>query len=137
MKASYVIDSEARIIFSQWSGVVTQDETVAEMKRLLADKNFSPFYDRLYDVREVTQVQMTKDGLMAIAVLDPIYPSERRAVVTSNPAVFGMGRMFGLLTGKEEQGNYRVFSDYQQALNWLQEPHGQKKSHDTLAKTAR
>ncbi len=121
MNASYVIDRESRIIFVSWSGIVTRDESIAAVKELIADPVFSPFYDRIYDVREVTEVKLNKANLLEFALVDPIYPSERRAVVASSPSIFGMGRMFGLLTGKEEQGNYRVFSEYQPALDWVRE----------------
>ena len=131
MKATYHIDHESHIIFAHWSGKVTRDEAVAASRKLLADPAFSPFYDRIFDARDVTEVQLSKANLMELAMIDPIYPSERRAVVTSSSSVFGMGRMFGLLTGKEEQGNYRVFSDYEQALEWIRESKAAKKLHGT------
>ena len=122
MNATYKIEPEQRIIFSTWSGIVTYDEAIAATNALLLDRQFNPHYNRIYDVREVTEVRLTKASLMELAQIDPIYPSERRAVVATNPSVFGVGRMYGLLTGKEEKGSFRVVSDIQQALDWFKEP---------------
>lgn len=111
---------------------MTNDESVAAVKELMNDPGFSPLYDRVIDARGVTEVKLTKGNLMDLAVIDPVYPSERRAVVTSSAAVFGMGRMFGLISGKEEQGTYRVFMDYEKAIDWINEPRPSKKPHSTM-----
>lgn len=121
MNATYRIDHKKRIIFCRWSGIATFSEAVAATTVLLADPDFNPHYNRLYDVRELTEAQITKTDLMELSQLDPIYPSERRAVVATNSSIFGIGRMFGLLTGTEESGNFRVVSDEQQALDWFGE----------------
>ena len=122
MNATHKIDQEQRVIYSVWSGAATQAEIVAATNALLSDPNFNPHYDRVYDVREVTEASLTKAGLMELSQIDPIYPSERRAVVATNPRISGIGRMYGLLTGTEENGRFRVVSDLQQALDWFKEP---------------
>lgn len=121
MNATYRIDHKKRIIFCLWSGLATYDAVVAATNEMLADPDFNPHYNRLYDVRGITEAKITKADLMELSQLDPIYPSEHRAVVATNPSIFGIGRMFGLLTGTEERGNFRVVSDEQQALDWFDE----------------
>ncbi len=121
MNASFQINQDERLIFVQWSGVVTDAEAIAETQKLLHAPGFSHYYNRLYDMREVTQAKLSKGSLMELSLLDPIFPSERRAAVAQNPSIFGMGRMYGLLTGKEEIGNFRMFSDYDEALRWVSE----------------
>lgn len=48
------------------------------------------------------------------------HPSSRRAVIATNPDVFGMGRMMdvyhSMATGRQ---NLRVFYDRASALQWL------------------
>jgi len=122
MTATHQIDQEQRIIFSVWSGIVTLEEAISATRALLSAPAFSPHYNRIYDVRGVTDATLTKASLMELAQMDPIYPSARRAVVATNPTIFGMGRMFGLLTGTEERGSFRVVSSVEEALDWFKEP---------------
>ncbi|MEO6035260.1 MAG: hypothetical protein ABIQ35_08400 [Verrucomicrobiota bacterium] len=122
MKATHQIDHQQRIIFAVWSGIVTHDEAMTAAQSLLADREFNPHYNRVYDVRGVTEAHLTKASLMELAQIDPIYPSERRAVIATSPSIFGMGRMYGLLTGKEEKGSFRVVANLQQAIDWFNSP---------------
>jgi hypothetical protein len=130
MHVEYRIDPEQRIIFARWAGIVTHDEMMAAARTLMADPAFSPHYARIYDVREVTDAKLTRSNLIDLALFDPIYPSAKRAAVASSTSVYGMGRMFGLVTGTEEQGSFRIFSDYDEALQWVRQAK-ESKTHET------
>jgi len=47
-------------------------------------------------------------------------PSSRIAVFVSNPAMYGLNRMFQGLIGHDGEGRMSVFTDRERAIAWLQ-----------------
>ncbi|HEV2400205.1 MAG TPA: hypothetical protein VGS27_24920 [Candidatus Sulfotelmatobacter sp.] len=68
----------------------------------------------------VTSLDLSIEEAKTIARRGMFHPSSRRAVIASNPDVFGMGRMMdvhhAMATGRQ---NLRVFYDRPSALQWL------------------
>lgn len=118
MPTHYEIDCTNRLILSFATGTLTDDEMDAHRKRLAADPDFDPEYRQLADFRGVTRLEITTARLREFAADNPWKKRTRRAFVCGSNEVFGMSRMFQLLTdgASAEVG---VFRDLEEARAWL------------------
>jgi hypothetical protein len=117
--ATYRIDAENRRVFTTMEGVLTHAETMAHIARMGADPLFDPNYTELADFREITEVAMTMDQIIDIAVLRVFARTSRRAIVAPNPLYFGMARMYESHHEASCGGNVRVFSGMTEAIQWI------------------
>jgi hypothetical protein len=88
------------------------------MRRLAADPDFDPAYRQLVDLRGISKVDVTGAGLRSLGRANPWNEPTRRAIVCGLDVVFGMARMYQLLTD-EDPHEVRVFREISEALDWL------------------
>jgi hypothetical protein len=112
-------------------GEVTREEAVTQIRTActeLADLHARqpglPPYGVLLDTRQATTVPTAAS---IVSVLDEIgkfaaaLPTTRWAILATEPAHYGMGRLFG--TYAEGRGiEARVFTTYDSAVGWLRAP---------------
>ena len=97
---------------------------------LVEDPEFHPNFNQLTDFRETTELKVNSAELQAIISEEPDFIGEeaRRAVVMqSQPAVWGILKMYKILLGLEHkkiQKNFQTFEDMEAAQNWLGLPSG-------------
>jgi hypothetical protein len=77
-----------------------------------------PDFRQLYDFSEVTDVQVTQDSLWGLAGNSPFLQGARRAIVVTSDVVFGVVRMYQLMSGRESD-TFRISRDRASALVWL------------------
>jgi hypothetical protein len=118
MPFRYEIDRARRVVLSTAMGTVTDEELQTHMRGLAADPNFDPTYRQLVDLRDVSKVDVTSGGLRALGRSNPWKAPTRRAVVCERDVVFGLARMYELLTG-DDPHEVRVFREISEALDWL------------------
>ena len=118
MPAEYRIDRSKRLIHSRAWGVMTDQDLVANRTALFADPGFSPDFDQLYDLSEVTEVKVSSTVLLHLAMSSRFSPLARRAVVVTSDVAYGMARMYAMLTGHED--TIQVFRDRPSAVQWLE-----------------
>lgn len=120
MPCRYFIDKKRRLVINFGWDRLTFAEMQSQQSELLHDPNFDPTFNQLVDVSGVTILDMSVQEAKRIAVRGIYSPTSRRAVIATNPVVFGMGRMMDVHhsteTGRE---NVAVFSDRKSALEWL------------------
>jgi len=113
----YRIDRSERVVYSRAWGVFT-DADLAEIRAaLFKDPAFNPDLAILIDLSDVTELKLTSRALLNLAMTTRFAPTVRRALVASSDVAYGMGRMFAILTGREER--VQVFRDRASALEWL------------------
>jgi hypothetical protein len=121
MPAEYYIDNELIALFSKAWGTLS-DLDLREHQRLITnDPAFTPDLHQLFDFREVTAVALTSEGIRLLASRDPFGVGAKRAFVVAPGAmaVFGMMRMFQILTD-EHRDELRVqFDHIGTARSWL------------------
>ncbi len=120
MPARYVILKEQKLVVSiGWDRLTFADFT-NQQEQFLADPDFDPSFDQLVDGSRVTALDLSVEQAKIISRRAIFLPSSRRAVVATDPAIFGMGRMMDayhtLATKRELVG---VFYDRASALKWL------------------
>ena len=117
MPADNRIDRSKRIVYSRAWGVLTDEDLKSNRAALFADPGFEPNLSQLYDFTNVTEVRITSEALLSLAMTSRFSPTSRRAVVVSSDEAFGMARMYSILSGREEL--IQVFRDRASAMQWL------------------
>jgi hypothetical protein len=102
MPCNFVIDVDRQLVRTRIWGPVTGSELRDLRERLLADPAFSPTLSVLVDLSDATSEALTTDDIQSLARTSKFSDGSRRAFVASNPATFGLARMFE---------SYRAISD--------------------------
>lgn len=90
------IDTESGVVFSHASGRVTDKDLLEHHRRIEEDPDFDPSMNHLFDFMQVESVDLSPEGIRALASRNPFSADSRRALVAdhSNPLLFGMLRMY-------------------------------------------
>ena len=122
MPISYRIDPARNLIFTTASGILTDDDILELKRRLTADPEFNADMRELSDVRAVTDLRVTTQGVRRMVALDSMHSSRldgyRLAIVAGEDAIFGMARMYQMLT-EDNVPHVAVFRDPDTATRWL------------------
>jgi len=120
MPAGYVIFKDRRLVFSWGWDRLTFGDFRSQQDAFIQDPDFDPSYDQLVDVSKATSLELSIEEAKTIARRRIFRPTSRRAVIATNPDVFGMGRMMdvhhSMSTGRDQ---VQVFYDRESALKWL------------------
>jgi hypothetical protein len=118
MPAHYKIDKARRLVSSVATGTFTDDDLRGHTRGLAADPDFDPSFRQIFDLRGITDLDLTGPQMRERARENPWKEGSRRAFVCSREVVYGMARMYQLLTddGPDE---IRVFRKMSEALAWL------------------
>ena len=120
MPARYVILKEQRLVVSIGWGRLTFSDFASHQEQLLADPDFDPSFDQLADGSKVTVLDLSVEEAKIISRRVIFLPTSRRAVVATDPAIFGMGRMMDAYhTQATRREHLGVFYDLRSALKWL------------------
>jgi len=119
MPARYTIDRDRRLVLSIATGTLTNDDLRRHMGDLTVDPDFDPGFRQIFDFRAVEELEATGSVLRDIRAASPWKEPTRRAFVCTLDVVFGMARMFQMLSdgGPDE---IRVFRRMPDALEWLE-----------------
>jgi hypothetical protein len=122
MPFRYLIDSDRRIVFSTYSGRLTDTDIIGHADCLRADPLFQPHFRQLTDTRDVVAVDVTPHGIRRIAKSNPFAASARRALITDSRFIYGLTRMYETLIGIQPCSNEDqtlVSTDLGEARDWL------------------
>jgi len=117
MPADNRIDLSTRVVYSRAWGIVTNEDLADNRVALSRDPAFAPDLAQLYDCTGVTEVKVTSEALLRLALTSPFAPTARRAIAVSSEVAFGLARMYAQLSGREEV--IQVFRDRPSAVQWL------------------
>jgi len=118
MPGAYTINLALSLVLSRGWGVVTDRELLAHVRALTANPRFAPHFHQLADLRDVTDFEVTASTIREMAKLNPFGAGARRALVITSDEVFGMVRMYQLLTD-ESPDELKIFRKMDDALRWL------------------
>lgn len=117
MPATYRVDTEQRLVVLTLTGVVTGAELDGVRAQIRQDPAFDPSFPVLVDASELNPAALTSATVRARAANLPAQPM-RIALVAPADAVFGIGRMYQMMT--EGSGNViEVFRGTDEAVAWL------------------
>jgi hypothetical protein len=122
MPITYRIDPVQRVILTEASGVLTDEDVLAHKALLLKDPAFDPTYGELSDIRKIERLEVTSAGVQAMAQHDATNADKRHghrlALVVSGEVVYGMARMYQIVSQQEDSG-VGVFRTIDEASEWL------------------
>jgi hypothetical protein len=118
MPGAYTVDLTRSIVLSRGWGVLTDRELLAHVRALTIDSRFAPHFRQLADLRDVMDVQFTASTIKEMVRLNPFGAGARRALVVTSDELFGMARMYQLLTD-ESPDELQIFRKADHALQWL------------------
>jgi len=119
LPVSYSIDLQLPLVYTVFSGEVTDADFVEHLRSLYADPRFDSAMPELVDLREVTEVNVSSDMIPSSARWTLHSPYARRAVVAPTDFLFGLSRMYESYRGEMGEGQFKVFRSIQPALAWL------------------
>ena len=114
----YRIDRPAGIVYVTVTGVVTRADIITERQRFAEDPDFSPDLMQLIDAREADEFRLTLDEIRDVARSDPFGPGSRRAVVAREDVIYGLFRMYEVLTSPSGSELYAC-RELEEAREWL------------------
>ena len=106
-------------MMSTGSGVLTLADLLAHQEKLLADPDFSPDFSQLWDLTNITEVELTSKDVHRLAQRSIFSPDSRRAILVSRDLVFGLARMFEIYRDILGENGIRVFRNLDDALEWV------------------
>ncbi len=114
------IDSSLGVIFSEFQGVVTAEDILAQVERFNTDPAFQPSFDHLVDTRGTTQFDVSGEGIRLVSTHSVFNEKSHRAIVVGKNETFGMARMYQLFREwYDKPDQVRVFRDMEEARRWL------------------
>jgi hypothetical protein len=121
MPAEYHIDKELNTLFSKAWGTLSDSDLLEHQQLITNDPAFTPELNQLFDFRVVTKVALTSDGIRLLASRDPFEGGAKRAftVAPGAMAVFGMLRMFQIMTDEYPDELRVQFDHIGEARSWL------------------
>ena len=119
MSVKHSFDTQHPLVYSVFSGEVTDEDFAEHMRVLLADPRFESAMPELVDLREVTGVSLSADTIPSSARSPLHAPQARRAVVAPTDFLFGLARMYQAYRGDVGESQFSVFRTLPPALAWL------------------
>jgi len=120
MPCRYVIDGEHRLVISTAWDRVSFAEVNAHQDKLLSDPNFNPDFKQLVDATAVTGLDLSIEEAKKVFDRRTFSSASQCAFLGKGLVVLGMGRLIEAQAAiSEGRETVRVFSDRDQALQWL------------------
>jgi hypothetical protein len=118
MPARHVVDVEQRLVYTTFTGIVTFEDVLQQIAAIRADPNFNPDFHEIVDLSGVSDVRLGYEEFKRIGQLDPFSASSKRAIVIpTNPAVYGVTRMYHLI--ENEDPAIKIFRTEKEAREWV------------------
>ncbi|MDA3963485.1 MAG: hypothetical protein PF961_22090 [Planctomycetota bacterium] len=121
MPVDYHIDKELSTVFSKARDALNDSDVLEHQQLITNDPAFTPDLNQLFDLTEVTKVELTSNGTRLLASRDPFGAGAKRAFVVAPGAmeVFGMMRMFQIMTDEHDDELRVQFNHIGKARLWL------------------
>jgi len=116
--ARHVVYVDERLVYTTFSGVVTLDDVVRLIAALRADPSFNSEFAEIVDLGSASDVRLGYEEFKRLEELDPFSDGSKRAfVMPTNPAVYGVTRMYQLI--QNDDPTIKIFRTEQEAREWV------------------
>jgi len=118
------IDQPNDLTIFKATGVLRFEEVMSVVRAFYGG---DPTKNVLWDLIDITEIQLTSEEVEKIATFSPRYegnrPSGKTAFVAQEDILFGLSRMFGTLSDIHGAPHYiSVFRSIEEALQWFDKP---------------
>ena len=123
MPILYRIVPDKKVAYIKASGNVSVDEIMIEGARMFAETEWENGFNILCDYREITEFDLSNEDIHKVTDQDklhePIFDKSKCAVVATSNLVFGLSRMWEILS-QNTNLTTMVFKDIREAIDWLE-----------------
>jgi hypothetical protein len=119
MSADFIIDVRRSMVFSRATDVLTVGDVLDHMERLTSHPDFRPEFNQIFDMREVTRVEMSGEDIKRLATKNIFAPVSRRALLVTPGLQFGLGRIFATYREFAGETGIRILIDEREAHSWV------------------
>lgn len=125
MAVTYTYDHKENLIYTKFSGVITDEDLRQQAKAVAADPRIKPGVRELVDLRSVDSVEASTETLGFIILTDKAHRDKfegmRIAIVATRDLLFGLSKIFEVLSDIENApSEVNVFRTMAEAKEWLQ-----------------
>ena len=117
MPVTYEIDVACRLVRVNFGGELSDEDLRTVDDSIRTDRAFVPTFRAICDLRSVTRITASVEGLRFLAQR-ALYLPVRRAIVVGRDADFGVARLFEAYC-EAEGGTVEVFRSMADAEAWL------------------
>jgi hypothetical protein len=111
---------DRRLMITRAWGHITVEDVLAFRHDLAARPEFNPTWAHVVDARDAVEFDMSADEIRQLAETSVLAPSARRAMVATDPALFALFRMYGVMFELQVDGSaVGVFTTLNDALEWV------------------
>lgn len=118
MPLAYWVSPESHLVVVSGAGTVTELEALTLRYSLYIHPKFEPEFRELIDLRRVSDMDISEEGLQRLATLNPYQTRTRRAVVSPNEGVYQITRRYQQSRPRSPD-TLEVFQSWLAALDWL------------------
>jgi hypothetical protein len=125
MSLEYQVDHDRRLVLCEAHGTLTAEDIFRYQQEVWSRTDVVG-YDELVDMSDVDPSIVTSPAAMRelaqlAAGMDPLTGQSRFAIVAPQPALFGLGRMYGTYREMNDRSTKQVgvFRDRAEAAEWL------------------
>ena len=119
MPFEHRLDVARRLVLTRAYGVLDAADLREGLRTLLELPGIRPEFDQLVDLTEVEDIRVNPSEVADLARVQPFSPTSYRAFVAPADAMFGMTRMYQMLSAEEER--VHVARTEAAASSWLEE----------------
>lgn len=119
MFTSCVIDPLKCLVSAKFTGILTLEDVELYDAQLRADQRFSPRYSEIVDLTQVERIAMSSREMMSLSDEIPFFPHSRRALVVNNRHQSHAAHLYRII---RKDSNIRVFTSFEDALEWVDKP---------------
>jgi len=120
MPLTYTIDRRLKIVVARASGVLSEEDLRGSREQIQSDPAYSPSFAQLFDLSDVTDIEVSIPVMARIAGSSTVSPGARRAFVGVNDIQYEMARTFAALS-EPHHHSVHVFRDRAVAEAWVLE----------------
>jgi hypothetical protein len=125
MAIEYSIDTMRGLRIHTCTGAISADDILLALKALYSSPDYDHSRNSLWDFRNCT-INLSGDEMRKIINFEQKNRLEpgggKAALLVSSSVNFGLARMYNLLSEHKVEQTLMVFSDYDEAIRWLEEP---------------
>jgi hypothetical protein len=120
MPVTVTVDAQRRLTITVGEGVVTDEDLFRAREQVVADPNFAPSFDRIWDFSAVTDARVSEAVIARLVASSP--NSDRpicRAVVASERAAPLKAVLEFINRTRQANRRIAVFPDFASAEKWI------------------
>ena len=115
---SFYVDR--RLMVTRAWGHITLDDMRAFRQELAARPDFDPTWAHVFDAGGAVRFDLSSEEIRQLAATSLLAPCARRSLVATDPAIFGLFRMYGALFELQVDGSaVGVFTTLDDAIEWV------------------